>query len=258
MARFFKPLLGAVALAAAALTSTGAFAAYAYNAQITVTAPKGSVAEANAKNKAMPSGVKSSTCAADVNVSGISVKNPDYLQFSVKYDAGKLAGEIGDVYLVLQDLSVAGAAARYYVVERVTGAIGTSSVKVTAAATLAALEALVTNAGSSTPLGGSFLKKADNLGTGAQTEVLFGGNLALAGLPKGLWAMSLIIAPPTATYTAPGAGIPTTSFLFGRPDTWAAHDTVVFELGSPFDIDAASTILDSTGVAGAAAAAACQ
>lgn len=259
MARFFKPLLGAVALAAAALTSTGAFAAYAYNAQITVTAPKGSVAEANAKNKAMPAGVKFSTCAADVNVSGISVKNPDFLQFSVKYDAGKVAGEIGDVYLVLQDLSVAGAAARYYVIERVTGAIGTSSVKVTAAADLTALELLVGNAGSSTPLGGSFLKKADNLGNGAQTEVLFGGNLALAGLPKGLWAMSLIIAQPTATYPAAAAtNLATTSFLFGRPDTWAAHDTVVFELGSPFAVDTTSTILDSTGTAGATASAACQ
>lgn len=263
MARFFKPLLGAVALAAATLTSTGAFAAYAYNAQVSITAPKGSTAEAAAKNKTLPVGVKYSTCSSDVNVSGISIKNPDFLQFNVKYDAGKLAGEIGDVYLVLQDLNTAADGTvptnRYYLIKRTTGTIGASAVSITGYANLAAMDAaVIANSGSSTPLTGTFLAKADNLGSGAQTEVLFGGNLALAGLPKGLWAMSLIIAPPTATYTATGTGIPMSSFLFGRPDTWAAHDTAIFELGSPFAIDAAATLLDSTGVAGAVASATCQ
>jgi hypothetical protein len=245
MARFFKPLLGAVALAAAALTSTGALAAYNYNAQITITAPKGSTAEAAAKNKSLPTGVKHSTCAADFSGGGISIKNPDFLQISVKYDAGKDASEIGDVYLMLQDLSTPGVAGRYIHIGRPAGAGVVGSFQITTGATPAAAAPALT----ATP----FLAAKDNLGTGAQTEVLFGSSIGLAGLNKGLWAATLIIAKPGAALTDAPAGTfggstgVTTSntFAFGRPDTWAAHDTAVFQLGSPFDVDTTAVFDDA-------------
>ncbi len=237
MARFFKPLLGAVALAAAALTSTGALAAYNYNAQITITAPKGSTAEAAAKNKALPTGVKFSTCAPDVTAAGI--RNPDFLNFSVKYDAGKLAEEIGDVFLVLQDLTeTTGTGNRYYLLSRTSGVGGGMSL--TGAATATALDALAVawDADVAVPktVPGPFLAATDNLGTGAQTEILFGGNLNLLGLDKGLYALSVVIAKPGANYTAT---LSNSSFRFDRPETWAAHDTAVFSLGTPFGISTA-------------------
>lgn len=248
MARFFKPLLGAVALAAATLTSTGALAqSYAYNAQITVIAPKNSAAEAASKDKSKPTGVKFTGCAADVNVGSINIKNPDYLQISVKYDAGKTAGQIGDVYLLLQDLSTAGAGDRYMNIGRAAGAGAAGGFLITTGST----PALAAVAGTATP----FLAAADNLGTGAQTELLFGGSVGLAGLNKGLWAATVIIAKPGAKLTDLPAGDPTgaapsgettsNTFALGRPDTWAAHDTAVFELGSPFDVDIAAKFDDA-------------
>ncbi|SER27712.1 hypothetical protein [Giesbergeria anulus] len=227
MARFFKPLLGAVALAAATLTSTGAFAAYAYNAQITITAPKGSTAEAAAKNKALPIGIKYSTCAPKITAVTPNVQNIDMLNFAVKYDAGKDASEIGDVFVILQNLTDA-AAARYYAVSRTTGVAGGVSL-VAGGGTITALDTATVGFATVKP----FLAASDNLGSGAQTEVLFGGNLNLTGLPMGLWSLSVIIAPPGASYLAAGAETGTGNFSFGHPESWAAQDTVVFALGTP-------------------------
>ena len=268
MARFFKPLLGAVALAVATLTSTGAFAAYAYNAQISITAPKGSTAEASAKLKNLPTGVKYSSCAANVTNStgAIITRYDDYLQLNVKYDAGKAADELADVYVVLQDLSATdtGAAAptlpaaRYIMIGRVpTGSVpgtiqgSTGALKLATGLNLADL-----NPAGATPAI-PFLAKSDNLGTGAQTEVILGNAINLTGLAKGLWSATVIIAKPGATGMtkalagAPTAAVGTTSsvFLLGRPETWAAHDTVVFELGSPIAIDQLAPLTDIEGAA---------
>lgn len=229
MARFFKPLLGAVALAAATLTSTGAFAAYAYNAQITITAPKGSTAEAAAKNKTLPVGIKYSTCAPKITAVTPNIQNIDTLNFAVKYDAGKLAEEIGDVFVILQNLTDA-AAPRYYAISRTNGLAGGVSL-VSGGATVLTLDTATATATPATVL--PFLAAADNLGTGAQTEVLFGGNLNVTGLPKGLWSISVIIAPPGAAYPVAGAETGAGSFSFGHPETWAAQDTAVFALGTP-------------------------
>ncbi len=249
MTRFFHPLLSAIALAATSLTSTTALAAYNYNAQITITAPKGSTAEAAAKNKTLPTGVKHSTCAADFSDGITNVKNPDYLQINLKYDAGKAASEIGDVYFMLQDLSTVGAltGARYYNIGRAVGAGLSGGFNITQGPT----PAMAAPAGFARP----FLAAADNLGTGAQTEILFGGSVGLSGLNKGLWAATLIIAKPGAVLKDFASGDPTglspsgettsNTFLLGRPDTWAAHDTVVFQLGSPFDVDTTSAFDDA-------------
>lgn len=262
MTRLFKPLLGAVALAAASLASSGALAAYNYNTQITITAPKGSTAESAAKNKTLPSGLKVSTCAPDVNV---NTKNPDYLNIAIKYDAGKIAGEVGDVFLVLQDLSE-GATNKYYLISRTNGVFNTSGIALVPGGTTAVnLDAVIKNlidSDQSDPgtgiVSGKFLSATDNLGNGAQTEILTGGNLALAGLAKGLWALTSVITKGGATYEAGEAIVTKNAFLFGRPDTWGAHDTVVFQLSTPFGIDADARIANSAGVAGSTVSAACQ
>lgn len=226
MARFFKPLLGAVALAAATLTSTGAFAAYAYNAQVTITAPKGSTAEAAAKDKTKPSGIKLSTCAAKITAVTPNIMNIDALSFSVKYDAGKDSAELGDVYLLLENLAAVPTvpAARYVVISRASN-LGGMTLTTRA-------DELALNIATDTP----FLAATDNLGSGAQTELLFGGNLNLTGLDKGLWAMHLIIAKPGTSNTG-NAAMTSSSFSFGHPETWAAYDTAVFALGTPLPLN---------------------
>jgi len=242
MARFFKPLLGAVALAAATLTSTGAFAAYAYNAQISITAPKGSTAEAAAKDKTKPTGVKLSTCAAKITSVTPNIQNLDALTFTVKYDAGKDPAEIGDVYLVLENLAgtPSAPAFRYVVVSRNTGlTTGASSGLILA--TYASAAALYV--GTDAP----FLAAADNLGAGATSEVLFGGSLNLTGLDKGLWAMHLVIAKPGKTNTG-NAALGATSFSLGHPETWAASDTVVFALGAQLPPDAVGVPVANAGM----------
>lgn len=262
MARFFKPLLGAVALAAAALTSTGAFAAYAYNAQISITAPKGSTAEAAAKNKSLPTGVKYSSCAKDVTAPGFAtIRNSDYLQINVKYDAGKLTDELADVYVLLQNLSVddqgVAPTARYVVVGRVPTASAPGAIN-GAAGSLSLLTGVKLS--DLTAVGAlPFLAKADNLGTGAQTEVVLGNAINLTGLARGLWSATVIIAKPGASGvtvggTAVATASSTNSFYFGRPETWSAHDTVVFELGTPLALDATATLTDVTTTTGAGAA----
>lgn len=245
MARFFKPLLGAVALAAAALTSTGAFAqSYNYNTQVTITAPKGSTAEAAAKNKALPTGVKYSTCAPRITQVTPNVQNIDTLSITVKYDAGKLTGELGDVFVVFQNLTEDPTlASRYFVVARSNPEapfIGGGVTLVDGGPNVTALDATLSG-GTGLP----FLAAADNLGTGAQTEVLFGNSLNVTGLPKGLWAVNTVIAKPGATYEAATAETNST-FMFSRPETWAAHDTAIFELGTPFGISTAQPALAAT------------
>lgn len=250
MARFFKPLLGAVALAAATLTSTGAFAAYAYNAQITITAPKGSTAETAAKDKTKPAGVKYSTCAAKISAVTPNVANLDAFNFAIKYDAGKDAAEIGDVYVLFENLSNP-VTYRYVSVERTAfGAAGGLVLR-----TFVDFPALITTGGAATTAVAPFLKATDNLGSGAQTEMLFGGSLALAGLDKGLWAIHTIIAKPGTTSALTGAAgsastLTSTSFSFGHPETWAAFDTAIFALGSPLPLHGGNLV-----TAGAAATA---
>lgn len=248
MARFFKPLLSAVALAAAALTSTGALAAYAYNAQISVTAPKYSNAEAAAKDKTLPAGVKYTTCAARKS----GAPNWDQFTLTVKYDAGKLTSEIGDVYVVLQNLTnkITGgtgqAASRYVFLNRDVSVLGldagAGSGVTVALQDGGALAGLSNDPNNIAPTGTPwpYLRANDNLGLGAQTEVLFGGPLAMEALPQGLWTASVIIAKPGAKMTAFSVGAPTateyeSSFSLARPETWAASDTVAFVVGTPLD-----------------------
>ncbi|MBX9936356.1 MAG: hypothetical protein K2Y10_07150 [Burkholderiaceae bacterium] len=245
MARFFKPLLGAVALAAATLTSTGAFAAYAYNAQVSITAPKGSTAEAAAKDKSKPTGIKLSTCAAKITSVTPNILNIDSLNFSVKYDAGKAPEELGDVYVLFENLNPT-ATNRYITVSRAAGLGAGTGLALGVATTAVNLHTL-------TPA--PFLAATDNLGSGAQTELLFGSSLNLNGLDKGLWALHLIIAKPATTITAAGA-LTASAFSFGHPETWVAYDTAVFALGSPLPLDAVSVPAANAGLVDYAGAAA--
>lgn len=239
MARFLKPLLSAVALAAAALTSTGALAAYNYNTQITITAPKGSTAELTAKDKTKPSGVKLSTCAAKITSVTPNIPNTDALSFTIKYDAGKASEELGDVYVLFENLNgpITGAVTdRIINVGRASGLLaGAGGLILEPFPDAAALHASTT---APTP----FTAATDNLGTGAQTETLFGGSLGLNGLAKGLWALHVVIAKPGTAFTDGGANTLTnSSFSFGHPETWAASDTAVFALGSPIALDTVGT-----------------
>ena len=250
MARFFKPLLGAVALAAATLTSTGAFAAYAYNTQVTITAPKGSTAEAAAKDKTKPAGVKFSTCAAKITAVTPNILNPDFFQINVKYDAGKDPAEIGDVYVLFENLTP-GATARYVTVSRAAG-LGAAGGLVLRTFDTAANLNIGTDLVPATADVAPFLDNLDNLGGGAVTEMLFGGSLALAGLDKGLWAVHSIIAKPGTTFKGGAvlanliAATTGTSFSFGHPETWAAHDTAVFALGTTLPLDKVGTVFADT------------
>lgn len=227
MTRSFKPLLGAVALAAAAFTSSTVFAAYNYNVVLTVAAPKGSAAEAAAKDKTQPTSIKYTTCNL-ANADGSSTGTLDQLNFSVKYDAGKADSELADVHLMLQGFTTGGP--QYYPLVRtngITGGVALAGPAITANALTVVYNGLA---------GKTYLAKEDNPGIGAQSEVLFGNNVTLTGLPKGVWALTAVIAKPGyRTVGAPGAD-PLKIFKFEDRKTWAAFDTVPFVLGTPFEV----------------------
>lgn len=187
-----------LALASLAHAQTAPTApSYKYSVTLTLTVPKGSAAEAAAKDKTKPAAMRYSPCLAGTS----TAPNLDQLAFNLKYDAGKDSTSMRNVYLlfykdgtffplVRQRLTTTGSFFKSY--PSVSNILATDT----------------------------YTAAGDNLG-GAQTEVILGGNLVLEGLPSGVWTVTAIVAAPN-------------SINFDNPATWDAWDTVPFMLGKPW------------------------
>lgn len=206
-----KPLACAVALLASAFVSTGYAqttpAPYKYSVTLGITTPKASAADLATKDKTLPAGVDFSPCNAAANM--------DQLAFTIKYDAGKLAADLKNVYVIFShpDTGLTAGAKPYLALVRDKL---TSDTQFKPYATAAGIQATDTYAAA-----------ASNLGY-AQTEVILGGNIPLEGLSSGLWLVTAIIGD--------GAN-------FDDPATWSAWDSKPFMLRKPWKGTAADTCL---------------
>ena len=179
--------------------------AYKYAISVTITAPAGTSAALIAADKSKPVSTKLSPCNG--------ATNPDQLNFTLKYDAGKTttSGAVTtdsrrDVYVIFHqpEIAING----YFLLKK--NALTAAAPFFVASASAAVI-----------PVSSSYIAQADNLG-GAQTEVLLGGNIRLETLPTGIWAVTTIIG---------GSATPVD---FDNPATWDARDVATFVLGKPW------------------------
>lgn len=228
MNALLKPLACAALLTSAfastgyAQTTSTTTAVYPYSVSLSVTKPKGSAAELALKNKALPVGVNFSPCnpaiPADAKTNTSAVPNMDQLAFTIKYDAGKSDSDLQNVYLIFShpDTGLTKDAKPYLALVR--NNLG-NNIEFKAYATPAGTQGIQRT--------DTYAAANNNLGY-AQTEVIFGGNIALEGLSSGLWLLTAIIAD-SATVN------------FDDPSTWSAWDTVPFMLRKPWRGDTAYT-----------------
>ena len=148
---------------------------YAYKVTMTLVAPKGSAAEKLAPNK--PTTTKMTPCVDTL---------PDQVNITITYDAGKTALERRDLYIILNAPS-----GTLYPIKKY--ALGSSPV--------------IRGPFKPSTLVGSvedniYVRAADNLGQGSQTETLFGGYVSVESVETGTWQVVSILASSTTVDTA--------------------------------------------------------
>lgn len=228
-----KPLACAVALLASAFAGNSYAAGYNYSVTLGITTPKGSSAEIASKDKTLPAGVDFSPCwakvAATVDAAGKTIPeklNLDQLAFTIKYDAGKTATDLKNVYVIFShpDTGLTASAKPYLALVRDKLTADTEFKPYATAADINIDRATATYAAATSNLGY------------AQTETILGGNIPLDALPpatglsSGLWLVTAIIGD--------GATID-----FDDPATWSAWDSKPFMLRKPWKGTAANTCL---------------
>ena len=167
---------------------------YAYKVTMTLVAPKGSAGEKLATNK--PSTTKLSPCIDTL---------PDQVNVTITYDAGKTALERRDLYVILNSPT-----GTLHPIKKFT--LGSSPVirgPFTPATLVGSVEDNI------------YLRSADNLGQGNQTETLFGGYISLESVGTGTWQVVSILAN-SATVD------------FEDPATWSAWDVATLIVGRPW------------------------
>lgn len=189
-------MLMACALAPAAVSAQTASPAYKYSVTLSIGAPAGSAAAAITTDKTLPIATKFTPCTAT---------KLDQFAFTIKYDAGKVAADLQDVYLIFHKPELATNGYFPLVRRSITSAAPFFKVY------NAAAQILPTD---------TYVSATANVG-GAQTEVVLGGNLPLEGLDAGLWMVTAIIAPAA-------------SVNFDDPTTWKAWDSIGFLLRKPW------------------------
>lgn len=197
-----RSFLLALAFAAVALPAQHSQAAYKYATSLTIAAPSGSAGATLADG--LPKSIKISPCSSTTAL--------DQFTFSLKYDAGKLAAEKRDVYLIFYRADAAGSSFEpkfFPIVKRFPG----PAHQVAARGDIRDLN--------DNKLADIYVTAANNLG-GAITETVLGGNIILEGLPAGLW-MAMSIIADSATID------------FDDPATWLAWDAVPFLLRKPWE-----------------------
>lgn len=219
-----KPLACAVALLASAFAGNSYAAGYNYSVTLGITTPKGSSAEIASKDKTLPAGVDFSPCwakvAATVDAAGKTIPeklNLDQLAFTIKFDAGKKAEELRNVYVIFShpDTGLTAGSNPYLALSVFRDKL-TNSALFKPYATAAGIQASDTYAAATTNLGY------------AQTETILGGNIPLEGLSSGLWLVTAIIGGSSIT------GTTATAVNFDDPSTWDAWDSKPFMLGKPW------------------------
>lgn len=170
--------------------------AYKYSVSLSIAAPAGSSAAAATADKTLPVATKFTPCDAT---------KLDQFAFTIKYDAGKVAADLQNVYLIFHKPELATNGYFPLVRRSITSAAPFFTVYNTAAQILPA---------------DTYVAATANVG-GAQTEVVLGGNLPLEGMDAGLWMVTAIIAPGT-------------SVNFDDPSTWKAWDSIGFLLRKPW------------------------
>ncbi|MEO7107202.1 MAG: hypothetical protein ABIZ09_12590 [Rhodoferax sp.] len=190
---FCRRLVAAVSVTCFFTPSTWA-ADYAYKVNMTLTAPKGSAAEKLATNK--PSTTKMTPCIDTL---------PDQVNITITYDAGKTALERRDLYVILNSPT-----GTLFPIKKYT--LGSSPV--------------IRGPFTPSTLTGSlddniYLRSADNLGQGSQTETLFGGYISLESVATGTWQVVSILANSSTVD-------------FEDPATWSAWDVATLIVGKPW------------------------
>ncbi|WP_295400527.1 hypothetical protein [uncultured Thiocystis sp.] len=240
MTKYFSILLaGCLALA----SFGGHSAAYSYSMKISTSKPKGSAADAVAKNKNLPSATPFSPCTVD---------KVDALSFQLIYDAGKAdldaTSPTQDVYVFFYnpsalgadpsdpplDTATAPAPVDYpYVCEKADGSEVFCDPKIWAVVRTTynfnriALEPLV-DVDDIDAVDHIYLTAWENLG-GAITDILLRSYVAFDGIQTGIWGLVGIIADNALVD-------------FKDATTWTAWDVETFALGAPWR-DAVSTSL---------------
>ena len=185
----------AAVLVASCIAGSPAWAAdYAYKVTMTLVAPKGSAGEKVGTTR--PSSTKMSPCIDTLQ---------DQVNITITYDAGKTALERRDLYVILH--SPTGA---LLPIKKFT--LGASPV--------------IRGPFTPSTLAGSvedniYLRSADNLGQGAQTETLFGGYISLESEETGTWQVVSILANSSTVD-------------FEDPTTWSAWDVATLVVGRPW------------------------
>nr|WP_295775426.1 hypothetical protein [Rhodoferax sp.] len=177
------------------LFSPPAWAAdYAYKVTMTTLAPKGSAGEKLAATQ--PSSTKTTPCSDTL---------PDQVTVTLTYDAGKTALEKRDLFIILNS--------------------PTGTLLPVKKFTLGASPTILGPFTASTLTGSAadniYLRAADNLGQGAQTETLFGGYINLRSIPTGTWQVVAILANSSTVN-------------FEDPTTWSAWDVTTLVVGKPW------------------------
>lgn len=170
-------------------------AAYAYKVTMTLTAPKGSAGEKLATTQ--PASTKLAPCS-DAKL--------DQVTFTVTYDAGKLTSDKRDLFIILYSPANELFAHKKY-------SLGSSPNLITGPFTPSTLVGSVAD--------NIYLAATENLGQGAQTDVLFGGYINLESVATGTWQLVAIIANSTTVD-------------FDDPTTWAAWDATTLMVGKPW------------------------
>jgi hypothetical protein len=217
---------------------------YAYSMKITVSRPKGSVAEASLKDKTQPSSTALTPCNDDLK--------QDVLSFQLVYDAGKITVNkdpkkntttVTDVYLffynptargadpngsqvpvdgypeickTIADVDIACDPKIWALVRPAAGGVGSIAMEPFADA-------------SNISADNFYLSKEENLGKGKISESLLRSYMRFDDLQQGLWSLVGIVGPKTDAGAKP--------VDFKDPSTWAAWDVATFMLGSPWAND---------------------
>ena len=217
-----KPLACAVALLASAFVSTGygqtTPVPYKYSVTLGITTPKASAADLATKDKTLPASIDFSPCD--------SATAKDQLAFTIKFDAGKKAEELRNVYVIFShpDTGLTAGSNPYLALSVFRDKL-TNSALFKPYATAAGIQASDTYAAATTNLGY------------AQTETILGGNIPLEGLSSGLWLVTAIIGGSSISNTT------ATAVNFDDPSTWDAWDSKPFMLGKPWKGTTAPTCL---------------
>lgn len=182
---------GVLAFAGAASAAT-----YSYKMAVVASLPTGSAGATSVATR--PTNTKMTPC---------STAKPDAVAFTVTYDAGKVAADLKDVYLILYNPNDAGP---FYTLKKNTLVAGPS---LTARADVAAL-----NTNKATDI---YVATTSNLGAGSTSENVLGSSIPVDGVTSGTWQLVGIIADKA-------------SVDFDDPSTWAAWDVATVVFGKPW------------------------